>query len=179
MSVPSIQVAAARLALGVLTSAELVRAADEALELGVYSDSLGELATVSNPIMAEVGPIFLKSLKELGISCPSKEEAAWMLLRHHIARIANETIPAREGLRQMMREVYYPANLSVRATKCVGDSHGLEYLIGDFYAYDDLEERPTEVSFEEKYGEEAIQALDRQVIRHAKTRVDVNRAEPR
>ena len=49
----------------------------------------------------------------------------------------------------------------------VGDSHGIQQLIGYFWGYDDLEERPREVSFDGRYGADAFQALDQEVVRLA------------
>jgi hypothetical protein len=179
MAAQSLQIAAARHLLGVLTSAELVRVADEALEQGVYSDSLGQLATTTDPVMADVGPLFQKALRELRISLPDEDQAIWLLLRHLIGRIADGSIPPREGVQSVIREVYYPANLHERTTKYVGDSHGIEQLLGNFYAYDDLEARPTEVSCAGKYGQEAIQELGRLIVREAKKWMDTYRIDSR
>jgi hypothetical protein len=49
----------------------------------------------------------------------------------------------------------------------VGEEYGIAQLIGYFYAYDDLEERPSEVSFDGIFGAEAFSALDTEVIRLA------------
>ena len=53
-------------------------------------------------------------------------------------------------------------------TTYVGEEYGVAQLIGYFYGYDDLEERPAEVSFDGRYGAEAIASLDAEVIRLAK-----------
>jgi hypothetical protein len=49
---------------------------------------------------------------------------------------------------------------------------GIAALIGLYYGYDDLEERPHEVSFEGKYGPQAFPALDAEVARLARAWLD-------
>lgn len=162
-----LQTAAARYVLGVLPSSELPRIADSALERDLYSVSLGELATMTRPVMADAGPLFESALRELEISIPSPEEAVWILFRYHIGRIASRRVPPREGLRAILREVYYPAELYSESQRYTAASYDIRDFVGPYYAYDDLAERPTEVSFEGRYGEEAVRALDEAVVRLA------------
>jgi hypothetical protein len=122
--------------------------------------------------MVNVGPLFERALRDLAIALPSKEEAVCSLLRHHVGRIAEGLVPPRDGMRSVLNEVYYPADLYTETTKYVGDSHGLQHLLGSFYSYDDLEERPEEVSFEGKFGEEALVGLDRHIVSLAKSWID-------
>ncbi len=51
----------------------------------------------------------------------------------------------------------------ISSTRYVGDQRGLQHLIGAFYTYDDLYERPNEVSFEGIYGPAAVPVDDRYV----------------
>jgi hypothetical protein len=163
-----LQTAAARYVLGVLPSWELPRIADAALERDIYSLSLGELATWIRPVMADAGPLFEKALRELGMPLPSSDEAAWTLLRHHIGRVASGQMSPREGLRAVLRDVYYPAGLDGRTQQYAGDSHDIHGLISYYYGYDDLAERPTEVSFEGRHGADAVRALDAEIVRLAR-----------
>ena len=48
-----------------------------------------------------------------------------------------------------MREVYFPHFSSEPGKRYVGDSRGMEHLIGAYWVYDDLRARP-EVSFKGK-----------------------------
>ncbi len=150
--------------MGILPSEDLRRTADEALTRGVYSYSLAELAAVSNPIISDIEPLFLSALKELGIPLPQKEEAVLTVLESLLRSIAEGEAQPHDGLRRVMREVYYGADLYEKSVKYTGDSHGIHHLIGCYWAYDDLRERPDEVDFDGKYGEEAIAGLDAQVV---------------
>jgi hypothetical protein len=156
-----LQLAAARYALGTARSEELCGLADSILSDGVYSHALGELDTLARPEMSEVGPLFQQALNEFGLSVPSREAAIVTLLRHHVGTIAVGNVLPEEGLRRVMQEVYFPANLYQESKEFVGDSHGLQHLIGCFYAYDDLR-------LETKLSVDAIKTLDRQVVTLAK-----------
>lgn len=85
-------IAAARYVMGSLPSSELVRIADALLDRGIYSSAVGELATMRHPIMADAGPLFERVLQELHVEMPSWDDAVWILLRHHIGRIAYEDV---------------------------------------------------------------------------------------
>lgn len=163
-----LEIATAKFVFGLLSSRDLVQIADAALNRGIYSDAMCTLAFTEDPRMDEVNPIFEKALRELAIPLPSREDAAWRLLRHHIGSIASRTVRPREGLSRIVNEVYFPACLYEQSCNYTGDSHGIEHLYGTYWAYDDLEERTTEVSFEGKYGTKAIEALDADVVRLAK-----------
>ncbi len=163
-----LNVAAARYAIGAITSKELQEAADDALNQGVYSYSLGELATSSEPIMVVAGPLFEAALRELGISRPSKEHAVNLLLEHYVRSIAEERVAAYEGLERIVRELYYPVIEKEKVSRYAGDSRKIHHLLGAYYAYDDLSDRPDEVSYDGKFGREAVKALDHQVIELAR-----------
>ena len=167
MAIENIQVAAAKLVLGIATWEELCQAANRSLDQGQYTLALGNLATLAHPIMAEADPLFRAALRELSVTLPSKDEAIKSLLKYHLTAIANRQVAPREGLQQLMKDVYYGARTFELDSGVVGDSYGLEHLIGYYYGYEDLDERPTEVSFRGKYGKPAKKAVDQEVIRLA------------
>ena len=87
MYLPSLRIAAARYALRSISSEELKQVADDLLNQGSYSHSLGELATLPSPTMADVAPLFESALRELEILMPSTEDAINLLLEHYIRSI--------------------------------------------------------------------------------------------
>ena len=133
-----LRLAAARYVLGDLPSEELARIADALLTEGVYSQAIGELATTRHLVMADAGPLFEQTLRDLNVDTPSREEAVWVLLRYHIGRIAYEDVAPREGLQSVL-DVYHRADLYTQNQTYVGDSHGIEHLIGAYWIYDDLQ----------------------------------------
>ena len=159
---------AARYRLGLQDTASLVRAADDLLAEGHAEPAVIELSILESPIMAEAAPVFERACTQVGVTIPNKAEAIDVLLRQHVAAIATGAQPPHEGLQVIMREIYFPNIAGEPCKKQVGDSHGIEHLIGAYWGYDDLMERPQEVSFEGKYGGEAIACWEEFVRRQAR-----------
>src|SRR5438067_2100788 len=97
------RVIVARYVLEVVTSEELIGAADALLTEGIYSYSLGELATSTPPAYGQwvVTPRFVSALRELGIPLPSREEAARTLLTEYMRELAEGGPPPREALHRL------------------------------------------------------------------------------
>lgn len=143
MTTPNLDltVATARYVMGDLPSGELARRADALLDQRIYSPAGGELATTRNLVMADAGPLFEQAMQDLHAEIPSRDNAVWILLRHHIGRIAYEDVRPRDG-RQFVLDIYYRANLQEESRTYAGDSHGIQRLIGAYWEYGDLDERP-------------------------------------
>ncbi len=122
-----LQLQGVRLAAGLASSDDLRRAADTALNTGMYSPSLAEAALFSEKDLMELDPAYRRALKELQINYPTEtEEVIWYLLRHYIEEIEQGKIKPSEGVENILRDVYYPFNLYERSNKCVGDSYHIE-----------------------------------------------------
>jgi len=119
---------------------------------------------MTRPTMADAGPLFESALQELGVPIPSQDDAAWTLLRYHIGRIAGGEVAPRQGLRAILEDVYYPAQLHAQRERYGADVYDVGSFHASFYSYDDLEARPSEVFFDGLYGEDAMKALDRAVV---------------
>jgi hypothetical protein len=152
---------AARYRLGLLTSDELPGLAMAALEAGFESRALCELACERHPTFAEHQQIFERALRDCGVSMPETDVAVEYMLRHYLQSIASGGMSPQEGMRRVVTDIYYPYISDHPVREYVGDQRGLEHLIGAFYAYDDLYERPGQVSFEGLYGPKAVPAFDR------------------
>lgn len=137
-----LELVAAKHALGLVHSWEIPPVADHALNNGLYSESLAELAIFpegSYPTKSEVEPLFAHALEELGIPVRSKAESAWYLADHCIRRIISE-----------QEHLLIPLNLLVDVSlasqdvlpdkEYVGAALDLGYLIGNYYSYSE----PTE-----------------------------------
>jgi len=147
---------AVRYRLGLIDTESLIRVADTLLAEGRDTPAVVQLSILDSPIMADAAPLFERACTELGVPIPSKDEAVDELLRTYLESIASGGRPPREGLETVMREVYFPHFASEPCKKYAGDSHGFEHLIGLYWGYDDLMERPRQVSCDGKYGAEAI-----------------------
>ena len=75
MQPKQMQLAVAKWVLGLLTSEELPKIAMDALQNGLDTPALRQLAGELRPIMADVGPLFKKVLVQLGTNLPSRREA--------------------------------------------------------------------------------------------------------
>ena len=159
---------AARYRLGLQDSESLVRIADMLLEESRNTTTVIQLSILESPVMADAGPMFERVCLELGVTVPTKHEAVDALLRYHLESIASGARPARDGLEAIMRELYWPYFACEPCKQYVGDSRGMEHLIGAYWSYDDLIERPREVSWDGKYGAAAISRWEHSVRRYAK-----------
>jgi hypothetical protein len=162
-----LKISAARYALGDLPSWEMPVLANAMLDGGMHSAAVVELATLRHATMADAGPLFERALAEVAIDLPSEQDAVWILLRHYLKRIATGEVRGKDGLKPVM-DLYDLAGLHEKTLEYAGDSHGLHHLVGAYSGYDDLYERPTEVSVEGLTGAAAVDALDKNVARLAR-----------
>ena len=65
----------------------------------------------------------------------------------------------------MLDKVYY--QYEFKCNEFAGDSHGIQHLIGIFYGFDDLEDRPHEVTCNGNYGAAAVKELENELVKAA------------
>src|SRR5687768_9576183 len=131
---------AVRYRLGLQDTESLVRVADILVQEGRGTPAVTQLSILESPIMPDAGPLFERMCTELNIAVPTKDEAVDELLRHHLDAVASGTCRPRAGLEAIMREIY-PHIAGEPCKEYVGDSRGMQHLIGDYWSYDDLMER--------------------------------------
>lgn len=139
MDFESIKLLAAKYKLGIITSDDLQQAVDQALQSGIYSPSLSEIADSTSPIISSVGPMFDVALTELGLDVPTLDDAIYYMVRYLLNNILSGSTKPREGLRLLEKDVYSAANLHEMDMECVGDSHGLQQLIGCYWTYEEVD----------------------------------------
>jgi hypothetical protein len=159
-----IELEAARYRLG-KASPESLRSLAEAL-LAEGHDEAVKLAIVEEPTMADVGPLFEEMCAELGQPIPSVPEAVDIVIRATLQAIADGSVDPEPGVKELV-DVYAFLREQASPGGYVGESHGIEGLVAARWGYDDLRERPTELSIDGKYGEAAIPLLDADVRRLA------------
>jgi hypothetical protein len=124
-------VRAAEHAIGLLWSDQIPIIADDALTAGIYSDTLLELAQTPAPIMADVGPLFARAMRELDVWPPSKTEAAWRVCRYLV-----ESVPAFPG--SPRAAVARIAHLACSTHDVFPNTHPVTALdLCEFYGIDD------------------------------------------
>ena len=159
----SLALAAARHRLG-LETADSLRALAGAL-LAAGNDDALQLAIAHDLNVDELESIFRKLLRSLGQPSPTLEQARRTVTRATLQDIIDGTTTPETGLAHLVRDVT-PWKDDPPHTY-VGDSWGLHHLVGLYWNYDELRERPT-ASIDGKYGNDAIPLLDREVMSQAR-----------
>jgi hypothetical protein len=162
--VASLRLAAARYRLGRETGDSLRALGEELLSEG-YDQAVG-LAIVEELSMSEIGPVFERLCADLNEPIPSLDEAIEIVTTAILRNITDGVVAPEAGLQRLMDDVYWP-HWSSEDVEYVGDSRGLQHLIGAYWSYDDLRKRPAELSIKGGFGEAAIPLLDEDVRRFA------------
>jgi hypothetical protein len=134
---------AASHALGSSKSWEVPPAADRALQGGVYSDALAELAALREPIMSEVAPLLESALNELGEPIPSMFDAVQTLTRYCVERIAESTASPVELLSFLWWDLAF--HKCVPQGKYAGESLDICLLLGIYDSYSEPDENLNEL----------------------------------
>jgi hypothetical protein len=157
--------------LGKLSSDKIVSLANDWLEMDLYTESIGELSMVTNPIMSDVGPIFERAMQELKIKEPTKIDAANTIIYIILKRIVANEISPDEGASFLYWDVHHELSEIMPDKEYVGDSFGLEHIFcwlreiwdcrdGSMILYHtDLPRAEAEVKFREHLVEEAEKLL--------------------
>ncbi|ODS56255.1 MAG: hypothetical protein ABS36_07585 [Acidobacteria bacterium SCN 69-37] len=169
MDASDLQVIAARFVLGTVPSWELPGVAEALLDGGCNSRAVIELATLRHPTMADAGPLLQRLLDEAGVRWPSVDDAVWIVLRCELDRIARRVVEPYDGLGRVMA-VVDACGLHDRSRVHVGDSHGLERLVGAYWDYDDLDDMSRVGA--PAHVDQARQELDDDVVRRAREWMD-------
>jgi hypothetical protein len=163
-AVPSLRLAAARYRLGRETGDSLRALGEELLSKGC--DQAVGLAIVEDLSMFEVAPVFERLCADLGVPIPARDQAIEIVTTAILRNIVDGVLAPEAGLQHLMDDVYLP-HVRAEDAEYVGDSRGLQYLIGAYWSYDELRKRPTELSIEGRFGEAAVPLLDDDVRRLA------------
>ena len=163
----NVRIAAAQLALGNASAADLKSAASSAVDAGAMTPDLAALATLRDDTLAEAEPLFRRALADLQMSLPSLDEAVWLLLRREVQGIADGSIEAEAGLKRIM-VLFYDADLHQKSHELVGDSHGIEHLVGLYWELHDIEAHRTEVDFNRRYDGQLRQLSEDAIVRARK-----------
>lgn len=169
----NLQVAAAKMVLGLLSSRDLVDIAVKALVDGSSSLSLAALAGENDPNWFEASSQFEHGLRESDITSPSKREAIWILLMHYLSLIATGEIDCYEGMTIIHNTIYRNVPDDFEDGQYVGDCLRIEHCYTWYRElqdaedgsmllyYSDLPEKEAITKFREHLIEEAKKALER------------------
>ena len=162
-----LRLAAAQLALRCATGADLKAAASGAADDGPVTPNLAALLTLRDDTLTEAEPLFRMALQDLHLAMPSADEALWLVLRTNIHAIAAGSTDPEKGLERIVA-ISNAVDLHGRSAKTVGDSHGIQYLLGTYWELHDVRAHTTEVGFQQNYGS-VLETLRSKAVEHAKT----------
>jgi hypothetical protein len=110
-----------------------------------------------------------------GQAIPPLDEAIDIVTAALLNEITDSVVAPVVGLQHLMDDVVRPhvrAEPTAGEYQYAGESRGLQHLIGAYWGYDELRERPAELSIDGKFGEEAVALLDQQVVGLARDWLD-------
>lgn len=156
---------AARYVLGNADGTTLVQAADTLLDAGIYSWSIGELATNPRPTLRDVGPLFESALKELVIPLPSPEESVRTLLRWHLCGMIEGRESPFRAIARLRDELSYP----LRFDRGLSNLEPQLRFIDLWYSYDDLHEAVEAGYVSREEAERQAAEVDNEFLGHARS----------
>ena len=152
-AIEHLRLAAARRHFDLLASIELPDLASAALEAGLDSPSLRELAGELCPTWADSGPLFERILHDFGLALLSRHHAAGVLARHYAEQIISGTLSPYEGARRIWSDV---------ANAVWNDRDGpRQYLVFVGLASEWEDYPPGRPDYEQRIRDEAQQLLNR------------------
>jgi hypothetical protein len=168
MKMPDLRYLAACLAFENVDAQEIRDVVDHLIDAGTYSDEFLPIIESTPPTLRDVVAPFRAYLEKSGNHIPDKDTAVWQIIQHHVSSIIAGAVKPFEGLRRLIADVYWDYDFHKLAKEYLGDSHGIEHLIGLYWGRDDMLERPTEISCSGKHGEEALLELDKEILNRCK-----------
>jgi hypothetical protein len=139
----SLHYQAAKLAMGKLNADEIKATIHALVDGGFYLDDFLDALDSSRPRLDEVLPGLLAAFSHYGIVVPDKEQAVWILIEHHLKAITAGDSDPLEQLSKLIADVYWDYDFHTPTKEYLGDSHGIEHLIGAYWEADDLRENAT------------------------------------
>ena len=161
---PDLHYIAARMAFDNVDAQEIRDTVDALIDAGTHSDEFLAIIEASPPTLRDVLAPFQEYLEKLGIPIPDRNIAVWWIIHHHLSMIVAGTVNPFDGLKQLVVDTYWDYDFHKATRKYLGDSHGIERLLGCYDERDDMVEQPTEISCNGKYGEEGLRELDKEIL---------------
>ena len=152
------------MALGRINADDVKSIINDLVDKGTYLDSFLDVLGPRRPQMDEVLPALLAAFEHFGVIVPDKEQAVWRAIDHHCREIVTGEVNPLVELSKLIREDLWDYDFHKPTKKYLGDSHGIEHLIGLYWAADDLREHPDTVTFAGKQGEEAWSELNKEIV---------------
>jgi hypothetical protein len=162
-------VAAARFRLGLQTADTLRALAVRLLDRGYDDDAVVRLAVADDLNTDEVAPLFKRVCAAHAVPVPDASRAIDVVAADWLRRLVAEDLSPEATLTTLFREIddgLRDDDAQFGASH-VGESHDLGELVGARWGYDELHNRPDEISYHDLYGQDALRRLDADAKRFA------------
>ena len=122
-----------------ITTRNLIEIAKECVFAGINSDNLFILAALSEKFDAwdTILKYYKSTLEDLNINEPSKKEAIEYLSIYYCKKLIDKKISPKKFLEKMKYQIYNKGVFEYDK-KTLGDSIGIEDIMGLYYSIDDL-----------------------------------------
>ncbi len=110
----------------------------EALRGGLDTPNLRILAGLGKKDTSEIRCYINRTLGDLRITEPMREESAWIMIRYFIGQIVSGQIDPHEGVHTIVWDIYHKTNWNIQDRCWAGDSIGIQELLGLCDTFDDL-----------------------------------------
>jgi hypothetical protein len=134
---PELRYLAALHGLAKLDADTMKSAVDALMNQGFYSEECLAALDSSPARLDEVLPAFHAALTHYGVLVPEPELAVWHVIAHHMQRITAQDEDPWLVLRSLFSDIYWDCDFQSQTQENLGDSHGIERLIGIYWALDD------------------------------------------
>jgi hypothetical protein len=128
--------------LEIITATELINSALNCVSNGIESDSLYILSGLSGKTTDywEIMAYYKKSLDELNLKEPNKDDAAKYLIMHYCKLLLDKKIEVKIFLLKI-KQVYSKTQHEYKDKNFVGDYFGIEIFITIYYEINDMPEK--------------------------------------
>jgi hypothetical protein len=164
----SLRYQAAKLAMGKLNADEIKATIHKLVEDDFYLDEFLDALEPSRPRMDEVLPAFLAAISHQGFVLPNREQAVWQLIEHHLRVVDSGAASPLSQLELLIADVYWDYDFHTATKEFLGDSHGIEHLVGLYWSADALRVNTQGIGCNEKHGEEVWAELNHQIATKSK-----------
>jgi len=162
MTIARLEILLLEAAVGHLDSDAVKAAIASCMAQGLWVDAFTDALSPADLRGFEAFAVLESSAHQLGIPPPEPHTVVQRLLRHYLTDIAEGVIAPRAGMEKVVQRI--PREEPQPPCRYLGESRGLHHLIGCYWSYGDLEERPAEVSYAGQFGDAAIRGLDQAIV---------------
>lgn len=134
---------------------------------GIWFDEFLDLTLSKSDSQADLLPVIHAIFQKLDLTISSEDEALKIILKKQLLPIAQKKVDPIEGMGVIMNQIYYIANIPGRSEKVIGDTLGIEHLVGLYWTYLDLDELDPDAIYNGTTVRSLIIEIKNDIVSHA------------